>query len=164
MNIGFIGAGKAGFTLGKYFRTHGIEVTGYYSRSIRSAREAAAFTSSNVYEDAAGVLSKSDVLFLTVPDGSIRPTYEALAPLFLGNARSVAATGARDALTGPVERGDLGTLRAHLASLGAREDQLLYLLLTAKLLPLAGARHPERDDSSIKEFLKAETARRLGKG
>ena len=28
MNIGFIGAGKAGFTLGKYFRTHGIEVTG----------------------------------------------------------------------------------------------------------------------------------------
>ncbi len=291
MNIGFIGAGKAGFTLGKYFSTHGIEVTGYYSRSIRSAREAAAFTSSNVYEDAAGVLSKSDVLFLTVPDGSIRPTYEALArgdirgkifchasgaltaaaafpgieqkgasgfsvhpllaisdryrsyreladcfftlegpeerrsalrslleraglhvqiiqeedkaryhlaaatvsnlvcalfaagetlltqcgfseaaaraalaPLFLGNARSVAAAGARDALTGPVERGDLGTLRAHLASLGAREDQLLYLLLTAKLLPLAGARHPERDDSSIKEFLEAETARRLWKG
>ena len=88
----------------------------------------------------------------------------ALAPLFLGNARSVAAAGARDALTGPVERGDLGTLRAHLASLGVREDQLLYLLLTAKLLPLAGARHPERDDSSIKEFLEAETARRLGKG
>ena len=88
----------------------------------------------------------------------------ALAPLFLGNARSVAAAGARDALTGPVERGDLGTLRAHLASLGTREDQLLYLLLTAKLLPLAGARHPERDDSSIKEFLEAETARRLGKG
>ena len=79
MNIGFIGAGKAGFTLGKYFSAHGIEVTGYYSRSIRSAREAAAFTSSNVYEDAAGVLSESDVLFLTVPDGSIRPTYEALA-------------------------------------------------------------------------------------
>ncbi len=79
MNIGFIGAGKAGFTLGKYFSAHGIEVTGYYSRSIRSARDAAAFISSNVYGDAAGVLSKSDVLFLTVPDGSIRPTYEALA-------------------------------------------------------------------------------------
>ena len=79
MNIGFIGAGKAGFTLGKYFSAHGIEVTGYYSRNIRSARDAAAFISSNVYGDAAGVLSKSDVLFLTVPDGSIRPTYEALA-------------------------------------------------------------------------------------
>ena len=89
---------------------------------------------------------------------------EALAPLFLGNARSFAEAGARKALTGPVERGDLGTLRAHLASLGAREDQLLYLLLTAKLLPLADARHPERDDSSIKEFLEAETARRLWKG
>ncbi len=79
MNIGFIGAGKAGFTLDKYFSAHGIEVTGYYSRNIRSARDAAAFISSNVYGDAAGVLSKSDVLFLTVPDGSIRPTYEALA-------------------------------------------------------------------------------------
>ena len=44
MRIGFIGAGKVGFTLGKYFREHGIEVTGYYSRSIQSASEAAEFT------------------------------------------------------------------------------------------------------------------------
>lgn len=50
--------------------------TKLYSRSIRSAREAAAFTtSSNVYEDAAGVLSESDVLFLQSPTGGIRPTY-----------------------------------------------------------------------------------------
>ena len=52
MKIGFIGAGKVGFTLGKYFRMHGVEVTGYYSRSIQSAKEAADFTRAQAFTNA----------------------------------------------------------------------------------------------------------------
>ena len=48
MKIGFIGAGRVGFTLGKYFCEHGVEVAGYYSRNIQSAQEAAEFTNSQV--------------------------------------------------------------------------------------------------------------------
>ena len=44
MRIGFIGAGKVGFTLGKYFAVNGLDVAGYYSRNYKSAEEAAAFT------------------------------------------------------------------------------------------------------------------------
>ena len=40
--IGFLGAGKVGTTLGRYFAEHSVEVAGYYSRSISSASEAAA--------------------------------------------------------------------------------------------------------------------------
>ena len=33
MNIGFIGAGKMGFTLGKHLADHGFTVAGYCSKS-----------------------------------------------------------------------------------------------------------------------------------
>ena len=49
MKIGFIGAGKVGFTLGRYFSMDGIDVTGYYSRTSRSAMEAAEFTGTRFY-------------------------------------------------------------------------------------------------------------------
>ncbi len=75
MKIGFIGAGKVGFTLGKYFSEHGIDVTGYFSRSEDSAKEAAEFTGSRCFGDIGELIEKSDVLFLTVPDGIITDVY-----------------------------------------------------------------------------------------
>ena len=78
MKIGFIGAGRVGFTLGKYFCEHGVEVAGYYSRNIQSAQEAAEFTNSLVYDLPAKLLEACDILFLTVPDGIIPQIYREL--------------------------------------------------------------------------------------
>ena len=36
MQIGFIGAGKVGFSLGRYFAENGLTVSGYYSRDSQS--------------------------------------------------------------------------------------------------------------------------------
>ncbi|SHK49341.1 Predicted oxidoreductase, contains short-chain dehydrogenase (SDR) and DUF2520 domains [Selenomonas ruminantium] len=279
MKIGFFGAGKVGFTLGKYFRMHGVEVTGYYSRSIQSAQEAADFTGTQAFAKAGDLTDASDVLFFTLPDGALRGFYEelrsetiqnkifchcsgaltardafpdieqygatgfsvhplfavsdkyhayeeladvfftlegseerldfmemwlkslalkvkvvapavkvkyhcaaalasnyviallalsrrllaecgfspaeaerALMPLFAGNARHIAADGMVAALTGPVERGDLGTIRKHLDCLEPEAAQL-YDLLAQELLMTAQAKNPARDYSSIKEFL-----------
>lgn len=284
MKIGFIGAGKVGFSLGKYFCEHGLEVTGYYSRNFQSAKEAAAFTSSAAYENRSELVANSDVLFLTVTDCTIADTYaavceedirgkivchcsgaltaesvfsdierhgaagfsvhpliavssrydsyrqladvfftlegteskreefrewlktaglnvqcipadakvkyhcaaaiasnqvialfaqsqqllmgcgfsqdtarQALVPLFLGNARQTAESGPANALTGPVERGDKGTIEKHLKVLDCSEDKLLYLLLSKKLLKTAKEKHPSRDYSSIENFINAET-------
>ena len=44
MKIGIIGAGKVGFSVGKYLVERGIPVTGYYSRNPVSAKEAPEFT------------------------------------------------------------------------------------------------------------------------
>ena len=92
--IGFLGAGKVGTTLGKYFAEHSVEVAGYYSRSISSASEAAAFTGSRVFETARDVLAASDVLFLTVPDGAIRTVYDALPKELLRGKILCHASGA----------------------------------------------------------------------
>lgn len=75
MKIGFIGAGKVGFTLGKYFSEHGKDITGYFSRSEDSAKEAAEFTGSRCFTDMGELIEESDVLFLTVPDGIITDVY-----------------------------------------------------------------------------------------
>lgn len=90
MKIGFIGAGKVGFTLGKHMvefvKNHGsvfetkerkltisneICVMGFYSRSLEHAKEAARFTDTNYYESMNALVQACDTIFLTVPDGQI---------------------------------------------------------------------------------------------
>jgi len=75
LRIGFIGAGKVGFSLGKYFTEHHVCVTGYYSQNSESSKEAAKFTKTKYYEELNEIIKESDTLFLTVPDGSIREVY-----------------------------------------------------------------------------------------
>ena len=280
MRIGFIGAGKVGFTLGKYFSLHGREITGYYSRNTESAREAADFTDSNAYEELDELIENSDVLFLTVPDGSITEVFKqvaayqirgkyichcsgamtaktafpdinefgafgysvhplfavsdkykayeeladvffaiegseeriadmedmlksaklhyqridgsskigyhcaaaiasnlmiglvkesvdilgrcgfapddalaALTPLIRGNVQHILEDGLESSLTGPLERGDLTTIRKHLDSLETEEEKQLYTLLSRKIVPVAEGKHPERSYEEIKAVL-----------
>ena len=75
MKIGIIGAGKVGFTLGKFFSQGGVRVTGYYSRDPDSAREAAAFTQSSFYGSLQPLIEDSDAIFITVPDKEITNKY-----------------------------------------------------------------------------------------
>ncbi|NLH01227.1 MAG: DUF2520 domain-containing protein [Clostridiales bacterium] len=81
MKIGFVGAGKVGFSLGKYFGLHGADIGGYFSRNPVSARKAADFTSSRQYDSLGEILSDNDVLFLTVPDGEILPVWNSIKML-----------------------------------------------------------------------------------
>lgn len=78
MKIGFIGAGKVGFSLGKHFGLHGAVIGGYYSKNPLSARKAADFTGSRQYKSLDQILSDNDVLFLTVPDGEIQSVWNSL--------------------------------------------------------------------------------------
>ena len=78
MKTGFIGAGKVGFSLGRFFAQGGIPVTGYYSRHRESAQEAALFTETKQYDQLDALIQDSDALFLTVPDGTISQVFEEL--------------------------------------------------------------------------------------
>ncbi|MGN0435645.1 MAG: Rossmann-like and DUF2520 domain-containing protein [Wujia sp.] len=81
MRIGFIGAGKMGFTMGKHLAdysrasgdalAHGIKVMGYYSRNPMNAKEAAEFTDTKYYNDMTELVRECDMLFFTTSDGSI---------------------------------------------------------------------------------------------
>ena len=78
MRIGFIGAGRVGFTLGKYMKEHGAEVTGYYSRTSEHAEEAARFTDTEVYDSPDKLIKDSDYIYLTVSDNAIEPLFREL--------------------------------------------------------------------------------------
>lgn len=79
MRIGFIGAGKMGFTLGKHLKeSTDALLVGYFSQNPESAREAAKFTDTKYYKDLNEIADLSDTLFITVPDGQIAVIAELL--------------------------------------------------------------------------------------
>jgi predicted short-subunit dehydrogenase-like oxidoreductase (DUF2520 family) len=268
-----------GTALGMYLTQQGGEVTGYFSRSTDSAARSAELAGTKAYERMGDLVHDSDVLFLTVPDGSITSVYEevcgseirgkfichcsgaltsagafpgigdrgafgysihplfavsdsesacrempdvfftvegdedhlaeimdhlrrsglrvrsidpaakpryhlaasvasnlvvalldmsfellgecgfsrdeareALAPLVTGNVSHVLQDGAAGALTGPVERGDAGTVAEHLSCLGG-DDRRIYALLSLRLADIAAKKHPEADQSYLRELL-----------
>lgn len=69
--IGFIGAGKVGFSLGRYLADNGCTVAGYSSHTFAHAEEAAAFTDSRAFASPANLAAESDVIAITTPDGAI---------------------------------------------------------------------------------------------
>ena len=57
-----------------------------------------------------------------------------------------------NALTGPVERNDVGTVARHLAVLEG-DDRELYRLLSLRLVEVARQKHPDRDFTNLLNVL-----------
>lgn len=111
MKAGFIGAGKVGCSLGKYFMSHGIEVVGYYDADEKAAMEAAEFTDTKCITDINSLVKKSDTLFLTVPDGLITAIWnqiknESLSGKFIIHCSG--ALSAAEAFPGIADTGSFG--------------------------------------------------------
>lgn len=81
MNFGFIGAGKVGFSLGKYLSKNGVNVSGYYSKSQHSASEAGNFTKTRAYESLTQLVESSDVIFITTGDKDIEVVWNEVKKL-----------------------------------------------------------------------------------
>lgn len=78
MKVGFIGAGKVGFSLGKYFSVNDIKLSGYYSQNYNSAKRAAEFTNSKAYDKLENIVIESDMLFITTPDDEIKKIWQSI--------------------------------------------------------------------------------------
>ena len=82
MKIGFVGAGRAGCSLGKYFTRKAVQadvtVTGYNSIVEEEARWAAEFTGSSVFERIEDVIAASDAIILSTPDGAIKKVWDTI--------------------------------------------------------------------------------------
>lgn len=85
MIIGFIGSGKVGFSLGKYFSMKGIPLSGYYSEFYKDAKEASKFTNSKAYEKINDLIEDSSMIFITTPDDSIYEVWQNLSNFNLTN-------------------------------------------------------------------------------
>lgn len=85
IKFGFIGAGKVGFSLGKYFVENGIRITGYYSRNHNSSKEAADFTGTNHFLTLKKLIEKSDGIIITTPDTEILGVWNEIKELSIQN-------------------------------------------------------------------------------
>ncbi len=75
LSIGFIGAGRVGCTLGRYFYEKNLELSGYCSNTYDHACDAAAFTHSKAYKTVSELVRESRIIFITVPDLKIYEVY-----------------------------------------------------------------------------------------
>lgn len=71
IKIGFIGPGKVGVSLGRYFTHKGIKLSGFYGRDINTTIEAANITKSKFYDNIQDIIKESNILFITTPDDTI---------------------------------------------------------------------------------------------
>lgn len=84
----FIGAGKVGSALGAYFQGNGIEIIGYFSKSIDSAVKASSRTGSRVFEDLKDIIDNSQFIWITTPDDVISEVAEEIARLEITGQKS----------------------------------------------------------------------------
>ena len=109
---------------------------------------------------AAGVFASNFMLALLsvserlLRDACIPPetAHQMLCGLVRGNLDAALDRGVKEALSGPLERGDAGTVRAHLAALDPRERDL-YVRLSGVLLDVAKQKNPQRDYRTIEELI-----------
>ncbi|MDD7374264.1 MAG: DUF2520 domain-containing protein [Sarcina ventriculi] len=81
MKIGFIGAGKVGFSLGKYLAENNITVSGYYSKNENSSKEASMFTNTKQFLNLKDLVNESDAIFITTQDSFISLIWNRLKDL-----------------------------------------------------------------------------------
>ncbi|SES86482.1 Rossmann-like and DUF2520 domain-containing protein [Anaerobranca gottschalkii] len=70
MKIAFVGAGKVGRVFGWYLKSKGLNVLGYNSRRLESAKQAALETDSRVLS-LEEVVASGEIIFITTSDKSI---------------------------------------------------------------------------------------------
>ncbi|MDE6659157.1 MAG: DUF2520 domain-containing protein, partial [Eubacterium sp.] len=75
LSIGFIGAGRVGVTLGRYFFEKNLNISGYFSKTYEHSVEASKFTNSKSYQTIKELVEESRIIFITVPDSCIYDVY-----------------------------------------------------------------------------------------
>ena len=93
MQIGIIGAGKVGCSMGRYAAEHGIPIVGFYSESYEDATFAADFTRSEAYEDLTDLIMASDTLWIATPDDAIATVWDDIAGFDIRNYTIVHFSG-----------------------------------------------------------------------
>lgn len=77
--VGIIGAGKVGTSLGLHlFKKGDLSLTGFYSKSLDSARYSARLTKSHSYDSLDDLVANNQILIITTPDDSIKNIWSEL--------------------------------------------------------------------------------------
>lgn len=75
INIGFLGAGKVAFSIGKYISLNKECNISYYSKDYKDAVKASTFVGGKAYKDINTFVKDNDLLFITTNDSNILNAY-----------------------------------------------------------------------------------------
>lgn len=78
MNIGIIGAGKVGVSVGRYLKENNIQIVGFYDIDCDNAAFAAQFTETDCFSELKELVMVSDTLFITTPDAVIGSVWDCI--------------------------------------------------------------------------------------
>lgn len=78
-NISFIGAGKVGTSLAKYFQSKGYNISGFYSKTESSLMDTCNFINTKSFSNLKDLAFNSDLIFITTPDDMISHIWKELA-------------------------------------------------------------------------------------
>ncbi len=140
MKVGFIGAGKVGNTMGKYFEQNNIELTGYYDTDIHASLEAADFTRSGLFTSVIELVKRSDMIFITTTDNSIENVWGDVKELSIEGKIFCHCSGAisSDVFKGIGEKGAFGYSIHPLFSCSSKTSS--YKKLYNALITIEGSR------------------------
>lgn len=93
-NIGFVGAGKVGTSLGKYFAENKVVLSGYYSQTKSNSVESADFTNSTSFDNIEDLVNISNTIFLTVPDDQIGKIWSQIKDVDIKEKNIIHCSGA----------------------------------------------------------------------
>lgn len=85
MNIGIVGAGKVGVSLGRFLSDNKINIVGFYDIETQNAAQAAAFTNTDCFSSLEKLVNLSDTLFITTPDGAIAEAWDCIKEMSVQN-------------------------------------------------------------------------------
>lgn len=77
-NISFIGAGKVGCSLAKYFIEKDYNITGFFCRSLNSKEFVENTLNLKTFNSVDSLVKSSDVIFITTPDDEIKNVWNIL--------------------------------------------------------------------------------------
>lgn len=84
---------------------------------------------------------------------------KAISFLAKSNLEKLIEAGPKEALTGPIERNDIGTVKKHLSSLNLEEDKdidSIYRSLSLELVKIASEKNRDREYGELINLLKKE--------
>lgn len=85
MIVGFIGAGKVGCTLAKYFSLCGMTIAGFYSRTYEHAKIASEFTQTQAFRTLSELVNHCECIFITTAEQQVLILWDELCQLPIQN-------------------------------------------------------------------------------
>jgi len=101
MKVGFIGSGKVGVSFGMFLLDKKVTLSGYYSRHLESAEQAATTLNCLAFESLEALIEQSDLIGITVSDDQIDVVVDAILAINSDVTRKIFfhMSGAHDCLS-----------------------------------------------------------------